>query len=397
MVMTFPERVLRRLSEIPGLRVLHGAPLREHTRFRLGGPCWLLADAENERAFELAYQTLAWSNLRWTSIGGGTNLIVSDAGYPGAVLRFSAANIKKKTVPDTGFFVEVGAGVELNALVDFANEQGLAGLESMAGIPGWVGAAIYGNAGAYGQSMHQLVRSVRFFDGTAVREWQNAECGFRYRHSRFKEDKLLQILSAVLELRPGDAAELQAKSRDIRATRDAKFPPTMACAGSIFKNLLWKDLPAEAQAAVPAKSVIEGKVPAGWFLEQVGAKGMSYGGIRVADYHANLIYNTGNGTASDLLALLDALKTRVRHQFNLVIEEEVQFVGFAVDWLVEPEEISRMAPPDLARVLTEDNPVLTDLAPSAGQAELLRLIPAAAGGRRCVHPERGPLTLRELL
>lgn len=395
--MTFPERVLSRLSEIPDLRLFPGAPLRDHTRFRLGGPCWLLADAVTERAFEMAYQTFVWSNLRWTSIAGGTNLIVSDAGYPGAVLRFSGTNMKKQPVSDTGCFVEVGAGVELNALIDFANEHGLAGMESMAGIPGWVGAAIYGNAGAYGQSIHQRVRSVRFFDGTAVREWSNEECGFRYRHSRFKEDKSLQILSSVLEFQSGDPAYLQAKSRDIRATRDAKFPPTMACAGSIFKNLLWKDLPEAAQTAVPAKSVIEGKVPAGWFLEQVGAKGMQSGGIRVADYHANLLYNTGDGTAADLLALLDTLKTRVRHQFNLVIEEEVQFVGFEVDWLVPPGEIDRLMPPDLAPVLTENNPVLTDVAPLAGQGELLRLLPAAAGARPCVHPVRGPLTLRELL
>ena len=148
------------LPEQDGLRVLPAAELRDHTRFRLGGPCWFLADAQTPQAFESAYRILHASCLRWTSIGAGTNLIVSDDGYPGAILRYSAADISAE-----GHIVTVAAGAELNALIDFANDRGLAGMESMAGIPGWVGAAIYGNAGAYGQSIHQRVATVQFFDG----------------------------------------------------------------------------------------------------------------------------------------------------------------------------------------------------------------------------------------
>jgi UDP-N-acetylmuramate dehydrogenase len=324
--MMLPTEVLARLSVIDGLRLIPGAELRHHTRFRLGGPCRLLADAGNAAAFEQAYRVLAAAGLRWTCIGGGTNLVVSDNGYPGAILRYSADAI---TVAGTQ--VTVDAGAELNALVDAANAHGLAGMESMAGIPGWVGAAIYGNAGAYGQSIHQRVVSVRFFDGQAIREWTNEECGFRYRHSRFKERKAYQILSALLTFEAGDSHTQTGKSRQIRAARDAKFPPEMACAGSIFKNLLWSDLPAAARAAVPANKVIEGKVPAGWFLELVGAKGMQSGGIRVADYHANLLYNTGAGTAAGLLQLLAELKDRVHREFGLRLEEEVQFLGFETD------------------------------------------------------------------
>lgn len=339
-----------------------------------------------------AYRILAWSNLRWTSIGGGTNLIVSDEGYPGAILRYSAAGLAVD-----GDTVVVDAGAELNALIDFANGHGLAGMESMAGIPGWVGAAIYGNAGAYGQSMHQRVESVRFFDGANVREWPNAECGFRYRHSHFKSHKQLQILSARLRFAAGVAADLAAVSARIRATRDAKFPPSMACAGSIFKNLLLQDLPPRAREAVPADRVIEGKVPAGWFLEEVGAKGMESGGIRVADYHANLIYNTGTGTTADLLRLLAELKSRVAERFDLTIEEEVQFVGFDTDWILPVAVMDVARPVRLLPVLTEDNPALTDLSLEPAPAEVLRLIPAAAGARPCRHPSRGAVTLLELL
>src|SRR6185312_1482573 len=111
-------------------------------------------------------------------------------------------------------------------------------------------------------------------------------------------------------------------------TRNRKYPPTMKCAGSIFKNFLLAQLPAEVAAELPPTVVIEGKVPSAWFLEQVGAKGMKLGGIEVADYHATLIYNAGPGTARDLIALIDELKRRVRQRWGISIEEEVQYVGF---------------------------------------------------------------------
>ena len=101
----------------------------------------------------------------------------------------------------------------------------------------------------------------------------------------------------------------------------------MKCAGSVFKNLLLKDLPAEAAARIPASVAREGKVPAAWFLEQAGAKGMVRGDIHVATYHANLIYNAGSGTAADLRALIQELKDRVRERFGIELEEEVQYVG----------------------------------------------------------------------
>jgi UDP-N-acetylmuramate dehydrogenase len=101
----------------------------------------------------------------------------------------------------------------------------------------------------------------------------------------------------------------------------------MKCAGSIFKNLLLEDLPPAVAAEVPASAVREGKVPAAWFLEQVGAKGVQRGDIHVAGYHANLIYNAGAGTASDLCALIQDLKARVHARFGMDLEEEVQYVG----------------------------------------------------------------------
>ena len=114
----------------------------------------------------------------------------------------------------------------------------------------------------------------------------------------------------------------------ILAIRNAKYPPSMMCAGSIFKNLLFHELPEAVQAQVDPKVICEGKVPSAWFLEQVGAKGIRNGGIQVADYHANLIYNTGTGTAQQVREIVGDLKARVEARFGFQVEEEVQYVGF---------------------------------------------------------------------
>ncbi len=320
--MTLALAALERLQTIPDLSVQTGALLQNYTRFRLGGPCQALLSTTSEAAYLAALAVLTGSDLTWTTIGGGTNLIVSDAGYPGLVLQYSAAKI---TLDGPG--VRVEAGAELNDLVDFANANSLAGLEAMAGIPGWVGAAIYGNAGAYGQSIAERIDWVRFAVGAEVQQFNRQQCEFRYRESIFKRNKSWQILSAGLGLAPGETAVLAARSASIRATRDAKFPPTMQCAGSIFKNLLLRELPPAVAVQVPASVIREGKIPAGWFLEEVGAKGYAVGAIRVADYHANLVYNSGGGVTTDLLALLTELKRRVFDRFGLVIEEEVQYLS----------------------------------------------------------------------
>lgn len=320
--MSFAE-AFSRLASIPGLQVSENQPLAEHTRFGIGGPARVFADTESEPAFIEALRAARASGLPWMVIGLGTNLVVHDAGCESIVLRYRGGRIGIE-----GNRVTVEAGAVLQDLVDFAVDHGLAGLDRMTGIPGQAGAAIYGNAGAYGSSTSDFVRSVRFFDGDTVRELDRDGCEFRYRSSIFKQNKHWLILSATLEFAPGDAAALRAKANEIRAIRDAKYPPTMQCAGSIFKNLILAELPQRAQAQVPPEIVKGGKAPSAWFLEVSGVKGMRSGGIHVADYHANLIYNAGGGTARQLVEVIDELKRRVRERFGIVLEEEVQFVGF---------------------------------------------------------------------
>jgi UDP-N-acetylmuramate dehydrogenase len=310
------------LSHIPGIHTERNVPLSRLTRFGIGGPAALLVDTVTEAALEDAIAAIRLHDVPLEVIGGGTNLVVADGGFDGAVVRYRGDSIAGRDGTITA-----GAGAELQALVDHAIDRGLAGLHTMTRIPGWVGAAVYGNAGAYGHSIHEFVTAVRYFDGCAVQCVDNAGCRFRYRESIFKGRKDWVILSADLKLPPGDPLQLRREADSIRAIRDAKYPPEMRCAGSIFKNLLLAELPPEVAARVPPAVIREGKVPSAWFLEQAGAKGMRRGDIQVAHYHANLVYNDGRGTAADLRWVIEELKARVRDAFGLALEEEVQFVG----------------------------------------------------------------------
>jgi UDP-N-acetylmuramate dehydrogenase len=271
----------------------------------------------------MALNIVRASGAEFAVIGGGTNLIVSDAGFRGIVLRFTSG-----VISSDGRIVRAEAGAELQALVDYTISHGLQGLETMTGIPGSVGAAIYGNAGAYGHSINERVRQVRFFDGATIRVFGNADCEFHYRESIFKRHKDWIIFSTELELAPASADELQRTADGILKVRLEKYPATMKCAGSIFKNLILAELPEAVQRQVPERVIREGKVPSAYFLEQVGAKGIRNGGIRVAEYHANLIYNESQGTARELCEIIADLKSRVQNRFGLTLEEEVQYVGF---------------------------------------------------------------------
>ena len=315
-------RALDALREIPDLEVREEVELRRYTRFGIGGAADLFAETLSPDAFAAAVGLCRRQQFAYYVLGDGSNVIVSDEGFRGLILRFVADNLALD-----GNQVIADAGASLQALVDFTVEAGLKGLETLARIPGSVGAAIYGNAGAYGHSISERVEQVKFFDGSEIREIDNAGCKFEYRGSVFKSHKAWVIFQCRLKLDRADAGELRKRADEITAIRDEKFPSTMRCAGSIFKNLHLKDLPEDVVAQVPVQVTREGKVPAAYFLDQVGAKGMRRGGIEIASYHANLIYNTGNGTASQLRGLIAELKRRVRERYGFDVKEEVQYVG----------------------------------------------------------------------
>jgi UDP-N-acetylmuramate dehydrogenase len=313
-----------RLAGIPNVSVSEGVLLSDHTRFGIGGPAELYVEAASEPAFAAALRIAQSSGTSYSVIGAGTNLIVSDAGFAGIVLRLTANRISSD-----GTLVRAEAGAKLQSLVDYCIERGLRGLETMTGIPGSVGGAIYGNAGAYGHSIDERVECVCFLDDHGPRSLNAAECRFRYRESIFKEQKDWIIVSVQLRMTAAPPAELRHAADEILKVRLAKYPTSMKCAGSIFKNLILAELPESVRRHIPERVIREGKAPSAYFLEQVGAKGLQQGGVRVADYHANLIYNDGGGTAHELCALIEELKSRVRLRFGFDLEEEVQYVGFS--------------------------------------------------------------------
>src|SRR5215471_8743291 len=216
--MSSAEETRLRLAEIPNVTVSPNVPLSRYTRFAIGGPADVFAETCSEDAFIAAARA---TNIPVMMIGGGTNLIVSDEGFRGLVIRFRDDRLSADTA-----CIQVGAGAVLQDLVDFANRRGLKGLETLAGIPGWTGAAVYGNAGAYGHSISERIVSVRFFDGESVRDFDNAACEFTYRESIFKRHEDWIIFSAALDLTPDDAGALEKISADILRIRNEKFPPT---------------------------------------------------------------------------------------------------------------------------------------------------------------------------
>ena len=205
--------MLARLASIPGLQCTENVPLSTLTRFAIGGPAGILADASSEAALIAALEAVG--GTPHALIGGGSNLVADDRGFPGVVLRYTA-----KSIDINGPLVQVAAGAVLQDLVDSTVSAGLEGLHTMTGIPGWVGGAVYGNAGAYGHSIHEFVESVRFWDGSSVREIGNAACEFHYRESVFKRQKDWIVLEATLRLPAGDPAALRSTADGILKVRN---------------------------------------------------------------------------------------------------------------------------------------------------------------------------------
>jgi UDP-N-acetylmuramate dehydrogenase len=315
-------KLLYDFQKLPALQVRRDIPLKDYTRFGVGGPAAVLVETASPDSFVQAIAACRRSGLPYYLIGEGSNLIVSDRGYDGVVLRWMARSLRV-----AGLQIEVDAGAALLDLIGAAVDAGLQGLEALAGIPGSVGAAIYGNAGAYGHSISERLIEVRFARGHTVERMDQSACRFQYRESLFKQHKDWFILDAVFQFERGNADDLRRIFDSTISERNLKFPPEMRCAGSVFKNLLASDLSPQVLALVPPTVIREGKVPAGWFLEQVGAKGMHRGGICVAEHHANLLYNAGSGTASEICDLIAELKRLVLDRYGLVLEEEVQYLG----------------------------------------------------------------------
>ena len=263
-------------------------------------------------------------------IAGGSNVVFPDKPLNKLVIQIKT-NPKAKGAMTRldGGFVTVEAGVPLQSLIDFSIKNNLAGLEALSGVPGTVGGAVVGNAGAYGQTISDHLVSVDIFDGKKVRTITKQAGKFKYRDSVFKHYPQMGkwlVLSVKFKLEKGDGKTLKQKSREIIQIRLKKYPPTLKCPGSFFKNVLVKNVSKQALSKIDKSKIIDGKIPAGYLLETVSAKGMRVGAVAVADYHGNLIINDGSATFSDVKKLVAKLKTKVKKHFGIELEEEVRYV-----------------------------------------------------------------------
>ena len=256
-------------------------------------------------------------------IGSGSNLLVSDQGFNGVILKNEILGIEKN-----GNNLIVKSGTVLQDLVDFANENGLAGLETLAGIPGTVGGAIFGNAGAYGQTIVDCLESVRAIDPITyhLSRITKKECQFEYRDSIFKRNDFI-ITEAVFSLTSSEPANLKQASLATIKKREVKYPPGIKCPGSFFKNIPQDMILPEILDKLPKKFVLFGKVSAGALLESVGAKGAKLGDIKIAPYHANLFINEGNGSAADFYHLAKTYSQKVFDRHRIRLEPEVQLIN----------------------------------------------------------------------
>lgn len=301
-------------------QIQKNVPLAPLSTFGIGGYARMYVQTHNPQELKDVILWAREEQIPHTIFAGGSNVIFPDRGCDCLLVHNFGGKWKRE-----GNQLFATCGVALSTLVDSAIRNGLSGLEYLSGIPGTVGGAIVGNAGAYGRSISDTVLYVDVLDGTRERTLTKVECNFSYRESIFKKDPLI-LLGVCLRLESGDRNELRRTSSEIIHKREIKYHPGIKCPGSFFKNVLVEDVRDEALSLIDQDVIVGGKIPAGYLLGEVGAKGMKIGGIAIAPYHGNLFINYGGGTASDVEKLAAILKKQVFAKFHIQLEEEIRYL-----------------------------------------------------------------------
>ena len=310
-------------------------PLRKVTTLQIGGPAkkFVMAGSEDELKEAVTYAQR--EGMPHLLIGGGSNLLVADEGIDCLIIKNEISGIsvahprgEEMRLHLGGVTVNVKSGTPLQELVDYSINQGLSGLQKLSGIPGTVGGAVYGNAGAYGQTISDYITqvSVLNINNLTIQQFNNSDCQFAYRDSIFKRNKFI-ILEISFELEAGDKENLQREAQETISKRLVKYPAGIKCPGSFFKNIVASTLPKEILDKIPREKIVYGKLPAGTLLESVGAKGQSIDGITIAPYHANLFINEGKGTAKAFYDLAKTYALKVKAKFGITLEPEVQLIN----------------------------------------------------------------------
>ncbi len=295
------------LERIEGLKVRADAPLAKLTTFKIGGPAAVVVTPETEEALVRAMPRIAESGLPVLVLGNGSNVLISDAGFPGVVVRVvgSALGAIETVPPDR---VRIGAGAMWSRVLRHVAQEGWTGLEFGAGIPGTLGGAVATNAGTRGGETAQHLLEVRGvgLDG-AVQTLARSDIAFVYRNGPLPPGFV--VTSVVCRVAREDPAKVDATIRGYQAERRRDQPEREPSAGCVFKN-------------PPGES-------AGRLVDRAGLKGTKLGGAIVSPVHGNFIINEESATAADVLRLVDVVREKVRSMFGVELELEVRLVGLA--------------------------------------------------------------------
>ncbi|MFQ5606540.1 MAG: UDP-N-acetylmuramate dehydrogenase [Candidatus Zixiibacteriota bacterium] len=292
-----------------GTGIEQGVCLAPYSSFGAGGPADLFIRIGRPEQLSRLLAAVSRYRIPWVVIGSGTNLLISDHGFRGLVIKNEMRGIER-----AGNRIKAYAGEDFMALVNAATDASLSGLEFASGIWGAIGGAVVGNAGAYGSEFCDVMLEAELADNQGVIRVEPTEYfEFVYRGSKLKTTREV-VVSATVELKPGERARIQARVDEILAIRATKHPKIPNSAGSFFKN-------------IPDPAQPHGKLPAGKLLDEIGAKSMSVGAARVYEKHANILINSGGATSQDIRSLADELKKKAFERHGLTLEEEVVSIG----------------------------------------------------------------------
>lgn len=308
------------------IKVLENVLLAPQTTFKIGGEAKFFVEVTSDDEIIEAVKYAKENDLKVFILGGGSNVLINDKGFDGLVIK-----IKNSELKVDGCEIECDAGVNLMNLVKFSVMNNLSGLEWAAGIPGTVGGAVRGNAGAFGGEIKDAVVEARILDMSKdelrIEVCKNESCKFGYRNSLIKEKQNVLLISAKFQLKKGNREEGEVLIETIIAKR-AQKQPSDSSAGSFFKNPIVTDgkIIEKFEHDMEMK-MKDNKLPAGWFIDDLGFKGKKIGGAQVSQKHANFIINTGGATCEEVLMLSSFLKQKVRDNYGIQLEEEVFKVG----------------------------------------------------------------------
>ncbi|MCX6811332.1 MAG: UDP-N-acetylmuramate dehydrogenase [Candidatus Berkelbacteria bacterium] len=313
--------MLDTLKEKTGLKVQENVPLKNLTTIHIGGNARYFIEARDVHELLAVAKTVVELGVKFFILGGGSNLIISDSGFEGVVIKNESGDMSIESNE-----VMVDSGIKLPVLIRKLAELDMGGLEFLCGIPGTLGGAVVNNAGAFGDSISNHIKSVTILDHKGeVRIVLKNDLQFGYRSSIFKQisehEKRGIILRVRLILRKGAREEIARKINNYLRLR-ADQPKGLSC-GSYFKNPKIELIEKEWEQVVK-----DGRIPAGYLLEQINAKGRRDGAVFVSPKHANWIINKGKGKAEEVKRLAESLKAEVDRRFGIQLEEEVEYIGF---------------------------------------------------------------------